>query len=86
MIWKFSEYSIVNKTIIEIEFIEITTIFGQCFGFFFCYVNLISVLEKIYTSIIVKKISVSDCCLTQKRYHGENKLIFNEMMMRSALS
>ena len=32
---------------------------------------------------------VSDCCLApiQKKfqlYHGENKLIFNEMMMRSA--
>jgi hypothetical protein len=31
---------------------------------------------------------VSDCCLTPLRifqlYHGENKLIFNEMMMRSA--
>jgi hypothetical protein len=31
---------------------------------------------------------VSDCCLTPvifQIYHGENKLIFNEMMMRSAL-
>ena len=29
---------------------------------------------------------VSDCCLTPTQlYHGANKLIFNEMMMRSAL-
>ena len=33
---------------------------------------------------------VSDCCLTPiqqffQLYHGENKLIFNETMMRSAL-
>jgi len=28
----------------------------------------------------------SDCCLKPiQLYHGENKLIFNEMMMRSAL-
>jgi len=33
---------------------------------------------------------VNDCCLTLKSaifqlYHGEHKLIWNEMMMRSAL-
>ena len=33
---------------------------------------------------------MSDCCLTLAQhfvqlYHGENKLIFNDMMMRSAL-
>jgi len=35
-------------------------------------------------------IGVSDCCLIPTKqifqlYHGENKLIFNEMMMRSVL-
>jgi hypothetical protein len=29
---------------------------------------------------------VSDCCLTpNEQYHGKSKLIFNEIMMRSAL-
>ena len=30
---------------------------------------------------------VSECCLTPiQQYHGENKLIFDEMMMRSAVN
>ena len=34
----------------------------------------------------MKSECVSDCCLTPTQlYHGENKLIFNEMMMKSAL-
>jgi hypothetical protein len=28
---------------------------------------------------------VSDCCLMPTLYHGENKLIFNEMMMSTTL-
>ena len=34
-----------------------------------------------------KKVSerVSDCLMAIQLYHGENKLIFNEMMMRSTL-
>jgi hypothetical protein len=31
------------------------------------------------------KLPVSDCCLTPTQlYYAENKLVFNEMMMRSA--
>ena len=36
------------------------------------------------TGIVIKRVSV--CCLMPiQQYHGENKLIINEMMMRSAL-
>ena len=55
------------------------------------YVRPILVEEPMY-NIIVFGVSewVSDCCLNAKSaivqlYHGKNKLIFNEMMMRLAL-
>jgi hypothetical protein len=54
-------------------------------------VRPILVEEPMY-NIIVFGVSewVSDCCLNAKSaivqlYHGKNKLIFNEMMMRMAL-
>ena len=48
----------------------------------------VTLSRPVYINIYIEW--VSDCCLASTQqffqlYHGENKLIFNEMMMRSAL-
>ena len=50
-------------------------------------VGIFVVLQRSLTVLMFQDVQlVSDCCLMPiQLYHGENKLIFNEMTMRSAL-
>jgi hypothetical protein len=61
----------------------------HCINFLFIKSQFIHPRQLKQSIIGTKTIeSVSDCCLTPTqlyRYHGENKLILNEMIMMSAL-
>jgi len=59
----------------------------HCLNFLFIKSHFIHARQLKQSIIGTKTIeSVSDCCLTPTQlYHGENKLILNQMIMMSAL-